>query len=564
MVQRFSARRDEGTVRKIGCVAVGMAVWLLSGLSAMAEPPAEQPEPAIAAEVAAETVVSIAPARSLLEAMQYVTAAADRPDLGRLAALGAAPYLHGIDRRRPSGLVALRRGEEKWMLLFVPVTDPEPLLGHLAEHVGPVDKLAENRWTVTVQQLPLQLRLREGWMFLALAPQHLDDPDDYPLPGDPAQLLGDLPQRYDFAVRVLDSQLAQFLPGTTALPWDVPLTEPIERKEDESDEAFAERVAARQKQIEAAQRQQAEAGISTLGMKIDRATRRALLEFEFSARYWPADLSPAPSQLSGLHLPEQAASLHGTLRLAPETAQQRAEALLELGEKGEYTLNLDGIPPEALESGRKIVELLRDTLIETIGTGQVDAGLLLTIDESDRPTLLLGLHVVDAKRITDSIRELLSVIQLLEPKAPGIRWNVAQHQGFALHLGEIPIPEGKPKERLVPNGLGYALGIDEENCYFAIGHDAETELRAAIDRSLTGQGEDAPILHLSCSVGKLARLVSHIADRPELLEPLGDLETTPDQVRLRFLKEESGGRLVVTLDELMIRLIAVPLLPNLP
>lgn len=109
----------------------------------------------------------------------------------------------GIDGTKPVGMAIYTDGQSIKQLSFIGVSDADALLAWLKPLVGEPKKNEAGIYEIASPRLTAFAKVDNGWMFWALSPEQLSE-----LP-DPAAALGDLPGKYDFAARVIFSNVPE-------------------------------------------------------------------------------------------------------------------------------------------------------------------------------------------------------------------------------------------------------------------------------------------------------------------------------------------------------------------
>ena len=154
-------------------------------------------------------VVSVASYERLIANVQLVSQLTGRPALadglqGTIAVMTQGRGLSGIDLSRPWGIVLEPDSSQSsgaGGYLFLPVSDLSQVKELLQLYAEPIEDVDQDVWKVRAKQRRQTMYVKHsqaGWLFVSDTPARLTD-----VPQDPITLLGDLPTKYDVALRRL-------------------------------------------------------------------------------------------------------------------------------------------------------------------------------------------------------------------------------------------------------------------------------------------------------------------------------------------------------------------------
>ena len=142
-------------------------------------------------------VLSITNLDRLLSDVSYMLRACNVPEVGGLVSVMANQYTQGLDRTRPLGLSVSMDGETPVPVGFLPVSDRAAFFDSLAAIGVEPDDLGDGLFEISAGGNAIFVKDANGWLYISQTEEALDK-----VPADPAAGLGDLPKRYDLAVKV--------------------------------------------------------------------------------------------------------------------------------------------------------------------------------------------------------------------------------------------------------------------------------------------------------------------------------------------------------------------------
>jgi hypothetical protein len=169
--------------------------------------------------------------------------------------------------------------------------------------------------------------------------------------------------------------------------------------------------------------------------------------------------------------------------------------------------NSNDLPtPEAKQAVKEVVGQLMDVLMATLAAGKMDSAASLSLDEKGL-TLVAGMLVVDGDKLEAMVKKL-DELGRGDPNYPGIKFDAGQHAGVRMHSLSIPVPQGDEAAKIFGEKLDAIIGFGPKGVYLALGNDAESALKQALDKSASGANQKVPMGHVSVSVGQILRFAA--------------------------------------------------------
>lgn len=493
------------------------------------------------------------------------------PDVGKsleslLNMMTMGKGLSGLDKKQPWGAVYLANDQGKSAIYgFLPVTELKQLI-----ETGQVLQLAQNIkldngvYEIQTPAITLYARQKGNWAIICQEKENLDK-----APVDPLKLLGNMPKKYDLAVRVSvknapDKYRKMFLAqlregldmGMTQMP-------------DETDDQYELRVGMAKQSIQQLETMVNELDQIMLGWNVDPSTSTTHIDLELTAKSGTklvdqfAMMKPGKSKFAGFMMPKAALSANwiGTMTDADVT---RAKSNLASFHKS-MVMNLEdqGLSEDETKLAAKLLNNIHDFLVKTIETKKSDVGMALLLD-SDVLTLVAGATVADGGKLEQVVKQLVADIKETDPDAADVfQFNVDKHKGIRFHMLTIPPPD-PGMIPFVGDNVDVVLGISDKRVYLAAGRDALKTLKSVIDQSKAAEGKEVPPMQVSISVRAFAKFFAAAAvDDPNtqqmaamVLAALADADEK-DHVLITAKPINRGVRMRLELEEGLLKALAV-------
>jgi hypothetical protein len=417
---------------------------------------------------------------------------AQNPDLAKqvgkaLSGKFGIEQLEGIDPRRPWGAVVQTDGLRVVPLVFVPVSDPDALLKSLVPLVGEPQRVSDNTWKIGKQTLTGFVRTKEGWAWLGQSEDAL-----VRLP-DPIAVLGDLPQRYDLAVRFSPAHLPEAL---RTLAIDHLHEEARLRPEAELVHRWLEEFFTDVRQ-------------ATLGWTLDRTNKLAALELT---------LTPMPGGKAGPRWQKQQ-ELVKSLRGSPESVTSLDLSIaFNGGAKLGNELGLVKLLQQRGLGGKSNGELaaacadaLAALLAEASRSKPGEAAL--RIYGRSPPFALLAAARLSDPSVVEREIDKLSQAAAAEGSFLRVKKDALEHGSLRVHTLEVVGTDDAALARklLGADGTIY-VATSGQHVFVACGEQAVP----AIEKSLPGLAAATSVVQFSLRLGSVLSAVSRVSDDQSL------------------------------------------------
>jgi len=469
--------------------------------------------------------------------------------------------LVGLEKSKPLGLVVHSDGMSFGGALCIPVTSLEELLETLAPFGVISEDKGEGITEITASGQTLVAREKDGWAFLSMMPQMLEN-----LPENPEQLFSTLTKEYDLGVQVNVQNIPEPFRQMAIQQIQMGLEGGMQQLPDESDENFEIR-----KEMSAAQIEHFKRGINeinelTLGLKLDNEQQRAYLDLIYTAvpgtrlAEQAEQNSDPKTNFAGFFQPDAAMMMSIASKVSEADIAQMDQMLGVLRKQLQKAIDEEAKLPndETREVVKSVVDDFMDAFQATMEAGIVDGGAVLNM-ASNSFTLVAGGFVGDPTKVESGLKKLAELAKE-EPKFPEINWDADSHGDVNFHTLTVPIPEDQEKPRqLFGDSLEVVVGIGQKSVFFALGSDCLEALKGVIDASAAEPQKSVPPMEMTFALGQIMEVVTTLADEENLamIEPISNILANEangrDHVKIVVHPIPHGARVRVELEEGVLR-----------
>jgi len=490
------------------------------------------------------------------------------PDLGKaaeamLTVMTQGKGVPGLDKTRPWGAVLLTDGDQAFTPYgLLPVTDLKQLV-ELAKGFPQLGEIEETDgvYKLTVNDNSVCLVQKDQWVIIA------KDADDFAnAPADPAKLLGDLPTKYDLAVKGsiknIPAPLREYF--LTAVQAGAMAGMQQQAAEDNEDYQLGADMA--KQAMEQMTSMVNELDELLIGWNIDLTAKTTYLDIEATAQAGTklaeqfALVKPGKSNFSGFVSPQAAVSANwiGTLSDADVAKFQvmlgelrkRATAELEKQELSDEQAKLAG---ELIEDGISVLE-------KTVEAKKTDGGLAVYLNPGE-VTVVAGGGIVGGDKLNKLIKQLVDELKKSDPdSAELVKLNAQPVDKVSFHTAAIPASD-EEMTRVFGETLDFVLGVGNDKLVGGVGHDAIAKLKDILAQSKTGHDKEVPAAYVTIAVAPIAKFVSEMAEEDdvktkaaELAELLAGTEGK-DHVTVTNQPIPNGARTRVVVEEGLLKLL---------
>lgn len=510
--------------------------------------------PLVAQDAKPVVVVSLASVEESLGDIGYVTNLAGFGEFGKTIALFGGAYTSGMDKKRPSGAIVVPQAGDFRVITFLPVKDLKMMLETFKERIGEPRDVGDGVLEIGQGQT-VYIKEQNGWAYVGMAQEHLKG-----LPDDPSTYLGDLPKKYNVAVKAM----VQNIPPELRKVAIDEIKSAFERALDAQagaanlDRDLQERVGRTYLQ-----------GITdlieqmdefTFGFGIDAATKAIVIDT--AVTYKPgsklaaqmAEQGKLTSNFGGFLLSDAALKYQFTAKLS----KQDVEQVLGLFKDGRKTLQkaVDDDPsldPASREVVKEAAGMLLDVGRATLESGRMDGSLSLLLAPKS-VNFIFGIQIADGAKADKAMRMLLEIAKK-EKDAPEMKFDAVTIGNSRFHelLAKIPEKEADARE-ILGESLRLLLGTSPSAFYFGFGKQGEGLLKQGIEQSAAKSSTPVSPGMFQLSLLPVAKFAASVNDNaqftPIIDEVIATFEAEPNSDKItissKVIPNGGAGRIEIS------------------
>jgi len=501
-------------------------------------------------------VISIAQFKEQMDSVSYLLTASGFAQMKFMAKAMIGGYAKGLDSEKDAGVLLYftKDSEEPDFLAFVPVTDMEEMLDVIAG-MAEVEEDDDFTTIITDQGLELLVKEQNGIAFISNKEKMFVD-----LPNAPAELLGDLPAKYNLAARVFGQRIPKNL-RTQVLDL-------IKESSEQTLDAIDSEVQAElQKQNMALQLKQVELVFNesdtfTLGMKADEDAKNLSMDIEFTAlpnselAEKIADVDPKnDSRFAGFLLDGAAFTHNQNFTVGEEDAKNYSALLDELQKTAIDELDQDGEFSDSelttIESALgNIVDVIKATLTE----GIIDAGAVVILEDG-KINFASGAHVADPDKVESTLKELAAMAEKKLGDELEVNLNSGSHKDITFHQFVVQVPDDAEEMRdSIGDQVTLVVGIGTKEVYLGMGSNPVETLKKAIDGTEAAQN----LLQYNLYIAPILKFAAQTEGDPMVESMAEAIEATGnDRIQMKCDLIENGVNIRFELQDGILGLIKV-------
>lgn len=496
--------------------------------------------PLVAQETKPVVVVSLASVEETLGDIGYVTNLAGFGDFGKTIALFGGAYTSGMDKKRPSGAIVIPQAGDFRVLTFLPVKDLKMMLETFKERIGEPRDVGDGVLEIGQGQT-VYVKEQNGWAYIGMAQDHLKK-----LPDDPSTYLGELPKKYNIAVKAMVQNIPPELRRVAI--------DEIKAAFERAMQAQANRGGEFDRELQENVSRTYLKGITdlieqmdefTFGFGIDAATKAIIIDTV--ATYKPgsalasqmAEQGKLTSNFGGFLLPDAALKYQFTAKLS----KQDVEQVLGLFKDGRKTLQkaVDDDPsldPASRETVKEAAGMLLDVGRATLEAGRMDGSLSLLLAPKS-VNFIFGIQIADGAKADKAMRMLLETAKK-EKDAPEMKFDAVTIGNSRFHelLAKIPEKEAEARD-ILGESLRLLLGTSANAFYFGFGKQGETLLKQGIEQSAAKSSTPVSPGMFQLSLLPVAKFAASVNDN-------ADITPIIDEVIATFEAEPNSDKITVS------------------
>jgi hypothetical protein len=426
--------------------------------------------------------------------------------------------LAGLDTKQPWGLAVLTDGKPPFVVLgFLPVTDLKQLMDVAkGTALGENLKVNDDVYEIQTRNGPsIYVKQKGKWAVATDRTENLAK-----APDDPLTLLGDLPQRYDLAARLLVQNTPkeyrdQAMAGLRAMA-EIGMPQMA----GESDDDYKLRANATRQSVEALAAAADELDSLLVGWSLDPSAKTMHLDFEMTAQTGTklaervGQIKPGNTRFAGLQMPNAAINANWTRTLADVEVAETKDWLATARKTLLKELQKRGLGEADQKMSSQLLGDVFDVLQATVETKKTDVGLAVLLSPSEA-TLVAGGGVADGGKLETALKRLVDKIQQEDAKtAKSIKLNAETYEGVRFHILSLPAPE-----RLAPmvgKTADVVLGIADDKLFVAAGRDAAKTLKKVLDESKAAGGKEVLPFQVSVAATSVTKFIAQASPDDEV------------------------------------------------
>jgi hypothetical protein len=505
----------------------------------------------------------------LVRDIDAVGSLSDNADLGKgldfiLQMMTGGKGLAGVDTKRPWGAVVLVDGQQFIPYGFIPVTDLKQLFELTKDKPALEEKvkLEKDVYAVEVKEgQTVYVQQKGKWAFVTDKKENLAT-----LPEKPLDIIGDLPQKYDLAVRVFAQNVPKSYRDQFMSQLQVGADAGLPQQPNESDSQYALRQKAAEQAVQQTIALVNDLEYLTIGLNIESKTARTYLDVELTAvdgstlakqlGAW----KPTKTNFAGMLAPEAVLASNWAGTISDADVARAKTGLAEVRKTAQDQLENGGVAGDDLKSLMKLVDGVVAVLEKTVESKKSDGGATL-FASPDALTLVGGLAIAggdDLEKVFKDVADNFKTQAAAE--SVEVKLDSDSYQGVRFHAITVPAKD-ENMQKLVGKKLEIVLGIADDRLLVAAGRDAAKTLKKTIDRLKADAGKDALPIKLTSSVASLVKFAvaneQDEASKAQLLAAAKLLEKAggKDHVILTLNAVPRGARLRLELEEGLVKVI---------
>lgn len=456
-------------------------------------------------------VLSITNLERLLSDVSYILRACNVPEVGGLVSVMANQYTQGLDRTRPLGLSVSMDGETPVPVGFLPISDRGAFFDSLAGIGVEPDDLGDGLFEIAAGGNAIFVKEANGWLYISQTEEVLDN-----VPADPATALGDLPKKYDLAVKVnlqaLPSEMVDMMTEQIRGGFERGMAEQGDRTEEEVKKA----------------RELGEASMAQLEQSI-RDTEQLIFGWAIDVEGQKTYMDGAAQFVSGSKLAAQAEAAKdmktafSAFRLPQPAVSLRSTSLVaeadKLVIKNSLTTSLQQIEEQisdrindshASEAVIQLVRKIGKLFEQTIDEGTLDGSLSASVSDNALK-ILIGGRVADGQALAQAVQDAVKDLSGYS-EVPKFEFGYETYGGMTLHRTSVPVQsDDRSVQKVFGDNLTLTIGTGDKA--FAVSLDAagDASLKAAIDAMKKAPSVAATPLEGVIQVGQIVEFAQSVS-----------------------------------------------------
>jgi hypothetical protein len=490
------------------------------------------------------------------------------PDLGKaaeamLTVLTQGKGIPSLDKKRPWGAVLLTDGDQAFTGYgMLPIADLKQLV-QLVKAFPQVGEIEETNgvYKVTNNDNSFYLAQKDQWVIIAKEADDLAK-----APADPAKLLGDLPTKYDVAIKAsiknVPSQhremfLAMIQAGSMAGMQQLP---------DEDDDQYTLRADMAKQMMEQMTSLVNELDEFLLGWSIDLTAKNSHLDVEVTAQAGTklaeqfALITAEKSNFSGFVSPKAAICGNWVGTFSDSDVAKIKMTLGDLRKRATDELDKQDLSEEQEKLATQVLTDLIDILEKTVEAKKTDGGVAVYLTPGEL-TAVVGAGIVDGNKLNKLIKQLVGELKKTNPEIGEIvQLNTETVEGVHLHAAAVPSTD-EELTRVFGEKLDFILGVGSNKLVGGIGQHAAETIKDVLTTSKAAGAKEVPPFYLTIAIGAIAKFAAEVAEEDEVKAKAGEiaekLESTEgkDHITITSGAIPNGSRVRIEVEQGVLKVL---------
>jgi hypothetical protein len=437
-----------------------------------------------------------------------------------LDGLTGGKVLNTIDAKQPWGAVVLTDGQEGFSGYgFLPITDLKQLM-EAVQNTPQAARLQieeeDGAYKLQSPGGPVYIKQHGKWAVVARSVEDLAN-----VPDDPATLLGDLPSRYDLAVRVSIKNIPDQYRGYALAQMHAGMQVGLEQMPSESEEDYALRANTTKQVMEQMTTMVNETDDILVGWKVDEGSKSTYLDVEVTAQPDSklakqfALSKPGTTKFAGFLSPNAAVNGCWTHALSDADVAQGTLMINEMRKRISDEITNQDLAEDQAKVATDLINDVAGIMQKTLESKRIDGGVSVYLDPA-AVTLAGGFSIADGATLNKLIRQLVDEVKQSDPEIGDlVKLDAETHDGVRFHTLSMATPDAE-LQPIFGDSLDVVVGAGDDRLLLAVGGNAAKTLANTINLSKLNADKEVLPFQLSISVGKIAKFLAEVADEQDV------------------------------------------------
>ena len=514
-------------------------------------------------------IITLNSVNNLLDDINFIGSLAGQPRM----ADQVRPFVgmvQGLDNDQPIGLVIQSDGVSPGGAICVPVKDFKMMLGGLQMFGVTNEEGPDGTIQIGAQGQTLFAKEANGWAFMSMMPQMLEN-----LPDNPGELFGALTEEYDLGIRLHVQNIPEAFKQMALSQLQSGMEAGMQKLEDESDEQYEARKAMAKVQVDQLKQAAQDLDELTFGVAIDGEQQRTFIDIVYTAVAGSklaeqiAVNSDPKTNFAGFFQPDAAMMMSFASKVSESDVAQMEQMFAAMKKQVETAIDeeSDIQSDEDREIVKSAVSDFMDAFRSTLEAGKMDGGAVLNISPSSL-SLVAGGFIADPGKVESGLKKLTELAKKEDAEFPGVNWNSDSHSDVQFHTISMPIPEDGDEDeenarKLFGDTVDVAVGIGKDSAYFALGRDCLDAIKGIIDTSAASPQKSIAPMEMTFALSQIMEAAAAFAndsEKPQLemiANMLSNEANGRDHVRIVVQPIPNGARTRIEAEEGVLRAIGM-------